>query len=73
VCCILPQAALFHYDIGRIKEVAEAVLEAATTASSSSSALVVHGFSNNGAALYQQCYQLLAQRQQLYRIQVLDS
>jgi hypothetical protein len=74
VCCILPQEAIFHYDIRRVGAVAAAVLQTADEILSPSSPsppnLVVHTFSNNGAAVYQQCYQQFAQRQQLNRIQV---
>ena len=79
VCCILPQEAIFHYHIGRISQVASAVLKQAASMSVAGASgadstqlppLVFHSFSNNGAIVYQQCYQLLAQRQQLDRIQV---
>jgi len=56
--CILPLQHLFHYDIHRIRDCANWVLDAA--AREGMEKVVCHAFSNNGAALYQQFTHLVA-------------
>jgi len=56
--CILPLQHLFHYDIHRIRDCANWVLDAA--AREGMERVVCHAFSNNGAALYQQFTHLVA-------------
>jgi len=73
ISTILPHTYIFHYDVAKIRETADRIVEQITQAGSEN--VVVHAFSNNGVIVYQHMYYILQKynKQHMIKGLIMDS
>jgi len=73
ISTIMPHTYIFHYDVTKIRETANRVLDQIDQTGSEN--VVVHAFSNNGVVVYQHMYHILQKYNRLHLIKglIMDS